>query len=56
TARLVPIAALLGATLVVAADAVGRALLAPVEIPAGIVTALLGAPYLVILLRHTATD
>ncbi|WP_280388063.1 iron ABC transporter permease [Nocardia wallacei] len=56
TARLVPIAALLGATLVVAADALGRALLAPVEIPAGIVTALLGAPYLVLLLRRTATE
>ncbi|MEU1982017.1 iron ABC transporter permease [Nocardia sp. NPDC019395] len=53
TARLVPVAALLGATLVVAADAVGRTLLAPMEIPVGIVTALLGAPYLVFLLRRT---
>ena len=56
TARLVPVAALLGATLVVAADAVGRTLLAPVEIPVGVVTAILGAPYLVILLRNTSSN
>lgn len=53
TARLVPMAALLGAILVVSADAVGRSLLAPVEIPVGVVTALIGAPYLVWLLRRT---
>ncbi|WP_317494393.1 iron ABC transporter permease [Haloechinothrix sp. LS1_15] len=52
TARLVPVAALLGATLVVGADAVGRTLLAPVEIPVGVVTALIGAPYLIWLLRR----
>lgn len=56
TARLVPVAALLGATLVVVADAVGRTLLAPVEIPVGVVTAILGAPYLVILLRNTSAN
>ncbi|MGH3646792.1 MAG: iron chelate uptake ABC transporter family permease subunit [Micromonosporaceae bacterium] len=39
--------------LVVAADAVGRSLLAPVEVPVGVVTAVLGAPYLVWLLRRT---
>ncbi len=54
TARLVPMAALLGAILVVSADALGRALLAPIEIPVGVVTALLGAPYLIWLLRRTA--
>ncbi|MFJ5707232.1 iron ABC transporter permease [Streptomyces sp. NPDC093105] len=53
TARMVPMAALLGAVLVVSADALGRWLLAPTEIPVGIVTALLGAPYLVWLLRRT---
>lgn len=50
--RLVPVAVLLGAVLVVAADAVGRAILAPNEIPVGIVTALVGAPYLIWLLRR----
>lgn len=53
TARLVPMAAVLGALLVVVADGVGRSLLAPVEIPVGVVTALIGAPYLVWLLRRT---
>ncbi|MEW2580247.1 iron ABC transporter permease [Streptomyces syringium] len=53
TARMVPMAAVLGAVLVVASDALGRWLLAPIEIPVGIVTALVGAPYLVWLLRRT---
>ncbi|GAA2612544.1 iron ABC transporter permease [Actinomadura fulvescens] len=53
TARVIPMAAVLGACLVVAADAVGRSLLAPAEIPVGIVTAVVGAPYLVWLLRRT---
>ncbi|GAA5113499.1 iron ABC transporter permease [Haloechinothrix salitolerans] len=52
TARLVPMAALLGAILVVSADGIGRALLAPLEIPVGVVTALVGAPYLIWLLRR----
>lgn len=50
--RLLPVAALLGAVLVVAADALGRWVLAPNEIPVGIVTALVGAPYLIWLLRR----
>lgn len=48
----VPAAAVLGATLVVAADAVGRWVLAPQEIPVGVVTALLGAPFFLYLLRR----
>ncbi|QFG22362.1 iron ABC transporter permease [Actinomadura sp. WMMB 499] len=55
TARLVPVAAVLGAVLVVAADALGRTLLAPVEIPVGIMTAVLGTPYLIWLMRRTPT-
>lgn len=35
----------LGALLTVAADIVGRGALAPTEIPAGALTALIGAPY-----------
>lgn len=53
--RLLPVAILLGAVLVVAADALGRWILAPNEIPVGIVTALAGAPYLVWLLRRQRT-
>jgi len=45
TAALAP-AALVGAALVCAADLVGRAVIAPTEEPVGVVTAILGAPYL----------
>jgi hypothetical protein len=48
--RLVPAAALVGALLLLAADIVGRIFTVPTEIPAGIVTAVLGAPYLLYLL------
>lgn len=41
-----PVAMLLGALLMAVADVLGRQLLAPVEVPAGVTTALLGAPYL----------
>ncbi len=42
--------ALLGATLVVLADLAGRRLLAPTQLPAGVLTAAIGAPYLIYLL------
>jgi iron complex transport system permease protein len=42
----------LGALLLAAADVVGRTVLAPNEIPAGIVTALLGAPLFVLVWRR----
>lgn len=44
-ARLIPVSALIGATLVMAADLAGRTVIAPVQLPAGIVTALIGAPF-----------
>jgi iron complex transport system permease protein len=47
---LLPVAALLGGLLVVAADLVGRTILPPLEIPAGVVTAAIGAPYFIWLL------
>lgn len=47
---LIPTAALMGGVLVVAADVVGRVALAPIEIPCGIVTGILGAPYFAYLL------
>lgn len=53
-ARLLPVAMLLGALLVLAADTLGRALLPPTEVPAGIFTTLVGAPYFLYLLRRTA--
>lgn len=48
--RFLPVAALLGALLVMVADLAGRIVLPPLEIPAGIITALLGAPYFIYLL------
>lgn len=49
---LLPGSALLGATLLVAADTVCRTALAPAEIPLGIVTALVGAPFFLWLLAR----
>jgi ABC-type Fe3+-siderophore transport system permease subunit len=49
-AVLLPTSALLGAVLVICADALGRALIAPTEIPAGIFTTLIGAPYFLFLM------
>lgn len=49
-ARVLPVAVLLGALLVSVADTIGRSVIAPAQIPAGLVTALIGAPYFVWLL------
>jgi len=49
---LVPLSSLAGAALLVMADTIGRTLTSPVELPAGIVTAILGAPYFLYLLRR----
>ena len=43
--RMLPLAALIGACLVAGADLVGRLAFAPVQIPAGLVTALIGGPF-----------
>lgn len=48
--RILPVAALLGACLVVAADLLGRIILPPIQLPAGIVTGLIGAPFFAYLL------
>ena len=52
--RMLPVSMLLGALLVLAADTLGRALLPPLEVPAGIFTTLVGAPYFLYLLRRSA--
>ena len=49
-----PVSALLGAVLLVVADTVARTVFAPQEIPVGVVTGVLGAPFLLVLLRRTA--
>ncbi|OOV12756.1 iron ABC transporter permease [Deinococcus sp. LM3] len=52
-ARALPVSMLLGAALVLAADTLGRTLLPPLEVPAGLLTTLVGAPYFLYLLRKT---
>lgn len=56
-ALVLPLAALLGAVLVCVADTLGRTVIAPGQLPAGLLTAVVGAPYFVWLLwrsRRTA--
>ncbi|MFK0159843.1 FecCD family ABC transporter permease [Streptomyces sp. NPDC090493] len=50
--RVLPLSALLGAGLLLAADVVGRVVRAPAEVPAGVMTALVGVPVLVLLVRR----
>ncbi|MFL0579837.1 FecCD family ABC transporter permease [Dietzia sp. 179-F 9C3 NHS] len=51
--RVLPVALLIGASFAVGTDMVARTAAPPVEIPVGIVTALVGGPYFVWLLRRT---
>ncbi|MCS3459810.1 FecCD family ABC transporter permease [Aeromonas rivuli] len=54
--RLLPLSALVGAALLLGADMLARTLLAPAELPVGIITALLGAPFFIwLLLRGRRT-
>lgn len=48
--NLLPVTALLGGLLVTLADLVGRTLFAPIELPCGVVTAAIGAPFFLYLL------
>jgi iron complex transport system permease protein len=50
--RLVPTAALLGAAFLILADAGARAAPGPSEIPVGVVTAAIGAPFFLVILRR----
>jgi len=50
--RLVPASALAGATFLVLADWLARTVFAPIEIPIGVVTACLGGPFFLYLLRR----
>ncbi|MFE0623058.1 FecCD family ABC transporter permease [Priestia aryabhattai] len=49
---LLPVSAAVGALFLLIADSLGRGVMPPVEIPAGIVTAVIGAPYFLYLLRR----
>ena len=49
---LLPAAALFGASFMVVADTLARVVLAPAELPVGVITALCGAPYFIFLMRR----
>jgi len=49
---LIPASAICGGALLCIADLVGRSLVPPIEIPSGIVTAIIGSPYFLYLLRR----
>ncbi|GAA2718805.1 iron ABC transporter permease [Actinocorallia aurantiaca] len=51
---LLPMAALLGPVLILVPDVVGRVLFPPSEVPVGVMTALLGVPFLVAIVRRKA--
>lgn len=51
--RSIPVAMLLGGLLVCVADALGRTVVAPSQVPAGLMIALVGAPYFVWVLRQS---
>lgn len=52
--RALPAVALIGASFTIAADLVARALISPLELPVGIITALVGGPFFIWLLRRDA--
>ncbi len=54
--RLLPVTALAGAIFLVLADTVARTLLAPTELPVGILMALIGGPFFLYLLRRPRRD
>jgi iron complex transport system permease protein len=49
---LLPAAALAGAILLVVADTLSRTVIAPTELPVGIITAIIGVPFFISLLRQ----
>ncbi|MEF2292477.1 MULTISPECIES: FecCD family ABC transporter permease [Virgibacillus] len=50
---LIPFSALLGSLLILLSDTLGRIIIAPNEIPASIIMALIGGPFLIFLLRKS---
>ena len=49
--RLLPVSSIIGAIFLLLADAIGKGIAPPVEIPAGVITAIIGAPYFLFLLK-----
>ncbi|RJQ49448.1 MAG: iron ABC transporter permease [Nitrospiraceae bacterium] len=49
---LIPVSAIGGGAILCIADLIGKSVLSPTELPAGIITAIIGAPYFLYLLRR----
>jgi len=54
--RLLPVTAIAGALFLVLADTLARTLLAPTEIPVGVLSAFIGGPFFLYLLRRTKRE
>lgn len=50
---LIPFSAIIGALLILLADTLGRTVMAPIEIPASVLIAVIGGPFLIFLLRKS---
>lgn len=50
---LIPFSAIMGALLILVADTLGRTMMAPMEIPASVLLAVIGGPFLIFLLRKS---
>ena len=53
--RLLPLSVLFGAAFMILCDLVGRTVQAPAEVPIGVITAFIGAPFFIIVLRKRAS-
>jgi len=54
--RALPAVALVGASFTIGADLVARTVISPLELPVGIITALVGGPFFIWLLRRDARN
>jgi iron complex transport system permease protein len=54
--RLLPVTAMAGALFLVLTDTAARTLLAPIEVPVGVLTAFIGGPFFLYLLRRTKRE
>ncbi|MED3549626.1 iron ABC transporter permease [Cytobacillus praedii] len=52
-AKIIPLTAAIGGLLLLSADTLGRVVMAPMELPVGLVVSILGAPYFIYLLVKT---
>jgi len=53
---LIPASALAGATFMILADLLARTILSPVEIPVGVITAIVGGPFFLYILRRSKRE